>query len=177
MKDAAKKIQLSAQTELEFTVEPAPFRPSGNLKFLDLGKLRSRRARFEVGEYDSGCCATKLYAVVEGGMVVRLELEKRKGWKAPPAHVKPILVKAVEALARNSPPDFKPVPVEEFVQALQRDSSPGGSVSNTTCFWIVINLPWVGLQGFGCCVTWHRDSSGKLVIDDLKCGDILSFQH
>ncbi len=174
MAGAAKKFR--AQTDLDVTVRPAPFRPSGNLKFLDFGKLRSRRARLELGEYDGGCCPTKLYAVVERGMVVRTELEKRKGAKPPPASLVPILTKAVESLGERDPTEFEPVPVEDYVRAMQTPEGPSGPRS-TVCFFLELNIPWVGKRTVGCCVTWHRDGRGNLVIDEMGCGDVLSFQY
>lgn len=174
MAEAAKKIR--TQVELEFTVRPAPFRPAKNLKFLDLDKLRSRRARLEVGEFEGGCCPTKLFAVVERGMVVRVELGKRKGAKPPPAFLEPVVVKAVESLSRRGPTEFEPVPVEDYVRALQTPEGPSGP-RTTLCFFVELNIPWVGKRTFGCCVTWHRDGRGNIVIDEMGCGDVLSFQY
>lgn len=174
MAKAATKIR--SQTDLNVIVRPAPFRPAGNLKFLDFGKLRGRRARLEVGEFDGTCCPTKLYAVVERGMVVRVELEKRKGAKPPPAFLKPILIKAVKSLTGRSPIDFEPMPVEDYVLALQTPEGPSGP-RTSICFFLELDIPLVGKRTIGCCVTWHRDGRGNLVIDEMGCGDILSFQY
>lgn len=174
MSKAAKKIRF--QTDLDVIVRPAPFRPAGNLKFLDFDKLRTRRARLEVGEFEGGCCPTKLYAVVERGMVVRVELEKTKGTKPPPAFLKPILAKAVKSLTGRGTTDFEPMPVEEYVRALQTPEGPSGP-RTSICFFLELDIPWVGKRTIGCCVTWHRDGRGNIVIDEMGCGDILSFQY
>lgn len=181
MAGPAKKLNVSVPTELKFRVKPAPFRPGGNLKFLDLGKLQSRRCRIEVGEFETACCGTKLYAVVERGSVVRLELDKRKGSKPPPPPVKDALVKAIEAITRTasleSDPMPLPMPVGDFVKAMQTGTGPGAISRTRLCFSLEVNIPFVGERWFVCCVTWHRDSMGRLVIDEIGCGDWLSFQY
>jgi hypothetical protein len=178
MAGAARKLKIAVPTELQCTAELAPFRPSGNLKFLDFSKLRSRRRRLEVGEYDGGCCATKLYAVVERGMVVRLELEKRARSKPPPPFLKAILVKAVESLSAraSSDPLPLPMPIADFVLAMESRTGPSGPMRTTYCISLTVKLPWVGEVSILCCVTWHRDANGKVVIDEIGCGDVSSFR-
>lgn len=128
MKSAAKKLTLSVQTELEFTVTPAPFVPSANLDFIDLAKLGSRRAKLEVGEFTGGCCATKVYARVERGMVTRIELSKCKEARRPPGFLQAALAKGFEAAGMGKSPGFQPIPLAEFIaQARRRFIDWGGN--------------------------------------------------
>ena len=180
MAAAAKKLDISVPTDLQFTVRPAPFESNGNLKFLDLGKLRSRRCRLEVGQFKGGCCATKLYAVVERGMVVRLELEKHKGSKRPPPFLKDVLAKAVEALRASSSSESEPIPlpmpVEDFIQAMQTGTSGTRVPPKKVCFSLEWNIPFVGKRWAVCCVSWY-DQTGKIIIVEAHCGDWLSFYY
>jgi hypothetical protein len=136
MKNAAKKLTLSVKTELEFTVVPAPFQPSAGLDYIDLAKLASRRARLEVGEFTGGCCATKVYAIVERGMVTKVEFGKCKESARPPAALQPLLTKALAAV-RIDGGGFAPVPIKDFLAFAKRrfiDIDIGGGCI-TICVW------------------------------------------
>ena len=177
MKKSSRKFDLSVNTEMQFTVTPAPFQASANLKYLDLAKLRTGKGRLELGEYVGSCCPTKLFAVVERGTVVRLELEKRKGATAPPPFLEPALVAAIKKL-REREPDFTPTPVDEFLKTMARDDNNGGGpTGNTVCFFIDWDIPFVRRVVFGCCVTYHRESDGTIKIDRVTCGDPMASQY
>ena len=83
---ASKQIVVNAK--VEFTVIPAEFEPSANLELIDAGRAASRK-KIEVGEFIGGCCATRVYGVVERGMVTRVEFGKCKDMKSPPRRLPP----------------------------------------------------------------------------------------
>ena len=91
---APKQIVVNAK--LEFTVIPAEFQPSANLELIDANKIRSRK-KIEVGEFIGGCCATKVYGVVERGMVTRVEFGKCKDMKSPSRSLAAAAAKALKA--------------------------------------------------------------------------------
>jgi hypothetical protein len=114
---ASKKIVVKA--DLEFTVTPAKFEPSANLELIDAEKIASRK-KIEVGEFIGGCCATKVYGVVERGMVTRVELGKCKDMKSPPRSLAAAAGKALKAAQVGRGGKFKPMPVAEFIAQARR---------------------------------------------------------
>lgn len=120
MKRAANTLLLSIKTDLEFTVTPALFQPIVGLDFIDPGKFGSRRARLEVGAFAGGCCATKVFAIIERGMVTKVEFGKCKEAARPQAALQPVLAKALAAIRTGGPGDFTPMPVREFLAHAKR---------------------------------------------------------
>lgn len=131
---ASKKIVVSAN--LEFTVTPAKFEPSANLELIDAGKAASRK-KIEVGEFIGGCCATKVYGVVERGMVTRVEFGKCKDMKSPSRSLAAAAAKALKAAQPGGGGKFKPMPVAEFISQARRRFNlidiGGGCI--TICVW------------------------------------------
>ena len=113
---ASKKLVVKA--ELEFTVTPAKFEPNVNLELIDAGKAASRK-KIEVGEFIGGCCATKVYGVVERGMVTRVEFGKCKDMKSPPRSLAAAAAKGLKA-ARLGGGAFRPMPVAAFIAQARR---------------------------------------------------------
>jgi hypothetical protein len=133
---APKQIVVNAKVEL--TVIPAEFQPSANLELIDVNKIRSRK-KIEVGEFIGGCCATKVYGVVQRGMVTTVELAKCKDMKSPPSWLAPTVAKALKAAEPGRGGKFKPMPVADFIaQARNRfiDIDWGGG-----CIYICIGPP------------------------------------
>jgi hypothetical protein len=114
---ASKKIVVNA--DLEFTVTPAKFEPSPNLELIDAGKAASRK-KIEVGEFIGGCCATKVYGVVERGMVTRVEFGKCKDMKSPSRSLAAAAAKALKAARPRGGGAFKPMPVAAFIAQARR---------------------------------------------------------
>ena len=137
---ASKKIVVNAK--LEFTVTPAKFEPSANLELIDAGKAASRK-KIEVGEFIGGCCATKVYGVVERGMVTRVEFGKCKDMKSPSPSLAAAAAKALKAAGGGGA--FQPMPVAAFIAQARRrfiDIDIGGG-----CIIVC-----VGDACFFCCV-------------------------
>jgi hypothetical protein len=138
---ASRKIVVNA--DLEFTVTPAKFEPSANLELLDAGKAASRK-KIEVGEFIGGCCATKVYGVVERGMVTRVEFGKCKDMKSPSRSLAAAAAKGLKAAGLGGGA-FQPMPVAAFIAQARRrfiDIDIGGG-----CITIC-----VGDVCFFCCV-------------------------
>jgi hypothetical protein len=114
---ASKKIVVNAN--LEFTVTPAKFEPSANLELIDAGKAASGK-KIEVGEFIGGCCSTKVYGVVERGMVTRVEFGKCKDMKRPSRSLAAAAAKALKAAQPGRGGKFKPMPVSEFIAQARR---------------------------------------------------------
>ena len=114
---ASKKIVVNA--DLEFTVTPAKFEPSANLELIDAGKAASRK-KIEVGEFIGGCCAIKVYGVIERGMVTRVEFGKCKDMKSPSRSLAAAAAKALKAARSGGGGIFQPMPVAAFIAQARR---------------------------------------------------------
>jgi hypothetical protein len=147
---APKKVVVNA--DLEFTVTPAKFEPSANLELIDASKVASRK-RIEAGEFIGERCRTKVYGVVERGMVTRVELGKCKDMKSPSRSLAAAVAKALKAAELEGGGAFQPMPVAEFIAHARRrfiDIDWGGG-----CVYICV---WDAC--FYCC----------LLEGDLICG-------
>ena len=121
---ASRKIVVKA--DLEFTVTPAKFEPSASLELIDAGKAASRK-KIEVGEFIGGCCATKVYGVVQRGMVTRVEFGKCKDMKSPSRSLAAAAAKALKAARRGGGGGFRRCP------SPRSSPRPGaGSISSTS---------------------------------------------
>lgn len=135
MKGSSKK-KITLKADLEFTVDPAKFEPSANLDHIDVGRLSKRRAKIEAGEFVGNCCSTKVYGIVERGVVRKIEFSKCKGSKRPPKFLDAPLVKAMAAIKPGGG-GFKPMPVSQFIASARRrfiDIDIGG-VCITICIF------------------------------------------
>ena len=151
---ASRKIVVKA--DLEFTVTPAKFEPSASLELIDAGKAASRE-KIEVGEFIGGCCATKVYGVVERGMVTRVEFAKCKDMKSPSRSLAAAASKALKAARPGSGGAFKPMPVAAFIAQARRrfiDIDIGGG-----CITIC-----VGDACFFCCVLDNDPICGTPIV-------------
>lgn len=116
-------------------VSQVPFRTFESVRHLDVERLsRAARARFEVGQFDSGCCQRRVHAVVRKGMVVELEIERC----AKPVRMTPELARlmksASKALARRRPGARRlPVSVRTFLNSPNRFT-----IDDWGCFMICI---------------------------------------
>lgn len=130
---SSKKIVVKA--DLEFTVTPAKFEPSANLDLIEAGKAASRK-KIEVGEFVGGCCATKVYGVVERGMVKRVEFGKCKDMKGPSRSLAAAAAKALKAARPKGGGKFQPMPVAAFIAQARRrfDLIDIGGGCITICF-------------------------------------------
>ncbi len=151
---ASKKIVVNA--DLEFTVTPAKFEPSANLELIDAGKAASRK-KIEVGEFIGGCCATKVYGVVERGMVTRVEFGKCKDMKSPSRSLAAAAAKGLKAARLGGGGAFRPMPVAAFIAQARRrfiDIDIGGG-----CITIC-----VGDACFFCCVLDRDTICGEPIV-------------
>ena len=132
---ASKKIVV--KSDVEFTVTPARFEPSANLELIDAGKIPSRK-KIEVGEFIGGCCATKVYGVVERGMVTRVEFSKCKDMKRPSRSLAAATAKALKAAKLGVGGKFQPMPVADFIAKARRPGFIWGDIGGgcvTICVW------------------------------------------
>jgi len=151
---ASKKIVVNA--DLEFTVTPAKFEPTANLELIDASKAASRK-KIEVGAFLGGCCATKVYGVVEHGMVTRVEFEKCKDMKSPSRSLAAAAAKALKAARPTGGGTFQPMPVAAFIAQARRrfiDIDVGGG-----CITICI-----GDSCFFCCVLDNDPICGTPIV-------------
>jgi hypothetical protein len=113
--------------------ELVPFHPLPSLKYLDASALgRAAKAKIEVGTFQGGCCARHVQAVIEGGKVVGLEVDRCPDSKPAPPDLVPVLRAALKKLRPKPPGKWKPMPVAEFLAQLQQ------IISTITCIQICI---------------------------------------
>jgi hypothetical protein len=138
-KRSQRSIVLRQNVELEIT--EIPIKTFDSIRYLDVERLsRAAHARFEVGTFEAGCCRRVAHAVVQKGMVTKLELEPCK--KA--VHVTPDIKRVIQAAhkklaAQRSGTTSLPIPVSEFL------AGPIGPIFEG---WICIKI-----CGFGHCIT------------------------
>ena len=153
-KPASKKIVVNA--DLEFTVTPAKFEPSANLELIDAGKAASRK-KIEVGEFIGDCCATKVYGIIERGMVTRVEFGKCKEMKSPSRSFAAAAGKALKAARPEGGGTFEPMPVAAFIAQARRrfiDIFIGGGCT-TICVFDVC---------YTCCVLGRDTVCGPPIV-------------
>jgi hypothetical protein len=118
---------------LEPTAEPL-----ASLKMLDVERLRKGNHTIEVGFLHGGCCPKLVRAVIQHGMVTRLDTEPCKDSERAPSKE---IVQLFEQVRRRikAPRPWEPMPVEDFIkQAIARPTIWG---TGAGCIYICI-LEW-----------------------------------
>ena len=117
----------------QVNVELVPFHPLPSLQYLDVAALgRAAKATIEVGTFDGGCCARHVHAVIEGGKVIGLEVDRCPDSQSPPPDLVPVLRAALKKLRPKAPGKWKPMPVAAFL------AQPDQIVTTITCIQICI---------------------------------------
>lgn len=146
--------------EIEFTVERAPLRIFDSLRRLDADRLSlAKKARFEVGAFELRCCRRVVRAVVERGMVTKLELEPCERSGPLPPEWKPIVRAARQAVARGGGARRRlPMPVKRFLA-----DAHALTIDIDTCFLVCL-FGWCIL----CCysTTDSTTSNGCSIFED-----------
>lgn len=132
MKSNGKKQVITVNTDLEFTITPARFEPNVNLDHIDPASLKNG-ARIEAGEFSGGCCSTKVYGIVEAGVVQKLEVSKCKDAKRAPKFLRAPLAKAMKAVKAETGGSFEPMPVAKFISRARRGLIDIGGGCITIC--------------------------------------------
>jgi hypothetical protein len=121
--------------ELPVQVRQVPFEPFESIRHLDVDRLsRAARARFEVGQFEGGCCRRVVHAVVRKGMVTELEIEPCTKQTPMTPELRKTVKAATKALAKRRPGSKRlPMPVRAFL------ASPSALTIDTWgCFMICI---------------------------------------
>ena len=134
MKNTSKQT-MTVNGDLEFTVTPAKFEPNINLDHIDADRISRGQAKIEAGEFIGDCCSTKVYGIVEDGIVRKLEFTKCKDAKKPPKFLKAPLAKAMEAIKPATGGSFKPMPLKEFMSRAGRGLIDVGGGCITICIF------------------------------------------
>jgi hypothetical protein len=136
---SARSIVLSQKVIVE--ISEVPIEPFESLRHLDVERLsRAKKARFEIGTIDSGCCRRIAYAIVQNGKVTRLDLEPCTTTVRITPEIRRTIEAAVKKLDKGRRDTTSlPVPVDQF---LARQIGPSISV------WQCIRLCC-----FGHCIT------------------------
>jgi hypothetical protein len=86
----AKTIKL--KHEVEVVLRPVAFHAFEEVRHLDVAQYANKaKARIALGYFESGCCRRMASAVVQKGVVTRLELEPCKDAARPPKELVAIL--------------------------------------------------------------------------------------
>ncbi len=133
MVSSSGKQTITLSTDLEFTITPAKFEPNANLDHIDVTRFSKKRAKIEAGEFNGGCCSTKVYGLVEGGMVTKLAFSKCEDSKRPPKFLEKPLAKALAAANLATGGSFQPMPVAEFITRARRGLIDIGGGCITIC--------------------------------------------
>lgn len=135
MKSTGGKQTITVNADLVFTIKPAKFEPNMNLDHIDASQISNGRKKIEAGEFIGSCCSTKVYGIVEGGIVQRIEFSKCKDSKAPPKFLKAPLAKAMEAVKPVGGGSFEPMPVANFISLARRGLIDIGGGCITICIF------------------------------------------
>jgi len=136
VKSTGGEQTITVNADLEITIKPAKFEPNINLDHLDVSGISKGRTKIEAGEFIGSCCSTKVYGIVEEGIVRKLEFSKCEASKRPPKFLKAPVAKAMEAIKPASGGSFEPMPVKKFISHARRgfiDIGGGGG-----CIYICI---------------------------------------
>jgi len=148
---------IRVKQKLAIEVRQAPFKTFESIRHLDIARLeRAAHARFEVGQFEAGCCHRTVHAIVRKGKVTKLEVEPC----GKPARVTPELKKAIQAArkafaARHGGSTRLPIAVGRFV-----GNARGLTIEVFGCFQICI-FGWCLL-----CCTWPDHVTCDFFEDD-----------
>lgn len=129
---AAPSFQLRYTAEV--TVRAPEFEPVPSLQYLDAESLsRAPKARIDVGLFRTPCCERHVYAVIERGTVVALDMAPCSQPTAPPSETTAFVEAALKRAGRGRAGKWKPIPVKDFL------ASPAERIrAQTTCIEFTI---------------------------------------
>ena len=130
-----KLSRITVNADLEVTIKPAKFEPNINLDHIDASRIAKGPAKIEAGEFVGSCCATKVYGIVEGGIVRKLEFSKCKESKRAPKFLAAPLAKALAAIKPPGGGSFEPMPVAKFISRARRGLIDVGGGCITICIF------------------------------------------
>jgi hypothetical protein len=112
-KSSAASFKLRYSADVTISVPEIQLLPS--LRYLDVEALsRASKAKIDVGYFNAPCCQRPVSAVIEHGMVVKLNIAPcSEATPLPPEGV--AFVSAALKRARSGAGKWKPVPVKEFL--------------------------------------------------------------
>jgi hypothetical protein len=130
---AARSIRLKQKIAVE--VREAPFKTFESIRHLDVARLsRAAHGRFEVGQFEAGCCRRIVHAVVRKGMVTKLEVEPCKRAVRMTPDMKKMIHAARKAFAaRRAGSKRLPVAVNTFLAGAH-----GFTIDVSFCFMICV---------------------------------------
>ena len=100
----------------EVTVSAPEFQLLPSLQYLDVAALgRASKARIDVGFFKAPCCERHVYAIVERGIVVDLEMSPCSESAAPPSEAVAFVEAALKRAGRAGSQKWKPIPVGDFL--------------------------------------------------------------
>jgi hypothetical protein len=112
-KSSAASFKLRYSAEVTVSVPEVQLLPS--LRYLDVEALsRASSAKVDVGFFNAPCCKRAVSAVIERGMVVKLEMSPCSD-PTPLPREGVAFVSAALKRARSGAGKWKPVPVKEFL--------------------------------------------------------------
>ncbi|HVS09820.1 MAG TPA: hypothetical protein VMS76_08085 [Planctomycetota bacterium] len=153
-KSSRPKLTFQHSTRVE--IREAPFHPLESLQHLDVKRLaKAKRARFDVGWFETDCCRQMVQAVVEKGRVSALEQEPCDEMDAPESKdLQRLVDSARRRVERKAGKGLrKPMPVAAFLA-----NAASVTVQSITCWKICI---------FGRCIVCCTTKVPKVPI---KCG-------
>lgn len=118
----------------EVTVSAPEFQLLPSLQYLDVTALsRASKAKIDVGFFKAPCCERHVYAVIEQGIVVGLDMAPCSDSTAPPSEAVAFLEAALKRAGRAGAQKWKPIPVGDFL-----DNAAERVKSQTTCVQFTI---------------------------------------
>ena len=113
-KAAEDSFTLRYTTELNVSIPQ--FHLLSSVRYLDAEALSHvSKAKIEVGFFKTPCCERQVRAVIEQGMVTRLELEPCSDLTPASPDLVAFATNALKRARRSARGKWKPVPVKEFL--------------------------------------------------------------
>jgi hypothetical protein len=132
-KAADHSFTLRYTTQVNVAVPEFHLLPS--VKYLNAETLSlASKVKIDVGFFKTPCCDRHLRAVIEGGMVTKLEMEPCSDSTPASPDLVAFVNTALKRARRSPPRKWKPIPVKEFLASPQQIN--GGAETNCIEFTI-----------------------------------------
>ena len=129
------------------------FQLSPSLKYLDADALsRVTKAKIDVGFYKGGCCNRHVLAVIEAGMVTKLEMDPCHESKPATPELSAMIKAALKRAGRSGSAKWRPIPVKEFLS--QSEAMVVFTTANGTVCVVICIIDW-------CVLSCHTPKVGK----------------
>ena len=149
---SSHSIRVKQRVPIE--VRQAKFKAFKSVQYLNIARLeRAANARFEVGQFEAGCCHRTVHAIVRKGKVIKLEIEsctKTKPVRMTSDLKKMILAARKAVAARHGGSQRLPMAVGKFVANLGRFTIEVFGCFQICIFgWCLLCCYWPD-EGFTC---------------------------